>query len=93
MEWHNYNTPPLLRLYHYQTKGIKEPTLGVITKMKLAADLIFVVSFINFLNNCLQMGSDCDLIRPRQVMYSIFNLIIWPSCAHFSFYYGYYGIL
>ena len=23
IEWHNFNYPPLIRLYHYQTTGIK----------------------------------------------------------------------
>ena len=39
------------------------------------------------------MGSDCPLIKGRQVLYSIFNLFIWPTAAHVSFYYGLYGIL
>ena len=40
--WSEYNYPPLLRLYHYQEEGIREPTLGVIKKMKLAANLIVI---------------------------------------------------
>lgn len=23
IEWHNFNYPPIIRLYHYQTNGIK----------------------------------------------------------------------
>ena len=43
IEFHNFNYPPCLRLYHYQTTNIKSPALGVIKKMRLAADLVFIV--------------------------------------------------
>lgn len=39
------------------------------------------------------MSSDCADIRGKQITYSIFNIFIWPSAAHLSFYYGLYGIL
>lgn len=51
IEWNNYNYPPIIRLYHFQTNGVSQPALGVIMKMRIAADLIILVSFINFINN------------------------------------------
>ena len=51
IEWNDYNYQPVLRLYHYQTNGVKEPTLGIIIKMRWCADLIIIVSIINFINN------------------------------------------
>ena len=62
--------------------------------MNIAANLIFVLSIVNLLNNIIQVSSsDCDLFKGTQVVYSIFDIIIWPSCAHLSFYYGLYGLL
>ena len=86
IEWNDYNYPPMLRLYHYQTNGVKEPTLGIIVKMKWCADLIIIVSILNLINNISQMFSDCPLIKGRQVIYSILNILIWPTAAHYSFY-------
>ena len=67
IEFHNYNYPPLIRLYHYPKNGVgvKEPAKGVLRKMCLAANLIIYVSMINLVNNIIQMSSDCSLIRGR----------------------------
>lgn len=75
IEFHNYNYPPLIRLYHYPKKeqGIKEPAKSLIKKMCLAANLIVVISMINVVNNIAQMSSDCPYIRGRQVAYSFFS--------------------
>ena len=53
IDWNNYNYPPMVRLYHFQTNQVKQPALGIIMKMRVAADLIILVSFVNFINNVI----------------------------------------
>lgn len=75
IEFHNYNYPPLFRLYHYPKNGVgvKEPAKSIIKKMCIAANLIVFLSFVNFFNNIIQMSSDCKLIKATSVAYSIFS--------------------
>lgn len=79
IEWNDYNYPPVLRLYHYQTSGIKSKTLSVIKKMRVAADLIFIIAVINLFNNIIQMTSDCKLIQGSQIWYSIFGKLNYST--------------
>jgi len=39
--------------------------MSILKKMKLAANLIFIVSVLNLLNNSIQMGSECTEIKGR----------------------------
>ena len=75
IEFHNYNYPPLIRLYHYPKngEGLKEPAKSLVKKMCLAANLIIYIQMINLVNNIIQMSSDCKLIKGRQVAYSVFS--------------------
>ena len=95
IEWHNYNYPPFLRLYHLPSngQGLKDPAKSTIRKMKFAQSFIFYVSIINFTNNCIQKSSDCSLITAKSIGFSVLNIFIWPCIANLSFYYGLYGIM
>jgi len=55
IEFHNYNYPPLIRLYHYPKNGdgLKEPARNIVKKMCLAANLIIYVQMINLVNNII----------------------------------------
>ena len=73
IEWHVYNYPPLLRLYHYQEHGIKQHTIDVIRKMKLAANIIMLIYLVNLINNIVQMSATCELIKTKQIIYSVLS--------------------
>lgn len=75
IEFHNYNYPPLIRLYHYPKNGVgvKEPAKSLIKKMCLAANLIIYLSMMNLVNNIIQMSSNCPLIKGKQVAFSVFS--------------------
>ena len=55
IEFHNYNYPPLIRLYHYPKngEGLKEPVRSLIKKMCMAANFIVYIHIINLINNII----------------------------------------
>lgn len=53
INWNDFNYPPLIKVIHYNPSELMSPHLGVARLLWLSFVMVFVVSWINLLNNII----------------------------------------
>ena len=90
--WSEYNYPPLLKLFHYSISDLRDPMKSIARKLNAGAIVVLIIQPLQLLSTCLQLAAKCEVVRKRNLIYSILNCFLWPTLAFFIFHRGYVAI-
>ncbi|CEL95961.1 unnamed protein product [Vitrella brassicaformis CCMP3155] len=89
IDWQNYNYPPFLRIVHYDLSELPSHVASIVWLINFSFILTVVICVVNFFNTIIIAAGGGSGVW---VVYSILNLVLFPTAAGYTFYKGYKGL-
>lgn len=92
IKWEDYNYPPFLKFIHFTLDEFNGPQRALAQYMHWAFLLIPIVSLLSFVNSIAQTAAGVPGYSGINILYAIFNILLFNPPALFVFYKGLRGI-